>query len=87
LPLAGKILEALGEGLRPWFAGLELTVDLDALPALSEDRERLWAQLAGADFLTLNEKREAIGLAALDLGEVGGEDDDGPEPSPQQKTE
>ena len=43
LPLAGKILDALSEGLRPWFADLKLAVDLDAVPALSEDRERLWA--------------------------------------------
>ena len=62
LPLAGKILDALSEGLRPWFAELKLAVDLDAVPALSEDRERLWAQVAGADFLTPEEKREAVGL-------------------------
>lgn len=66
LPLAGKILEALSEGLRPWFADLSLGVDLDAIPALSEDRERLWAQVAAADFLTLNEKRQAIGLPEVD---------------------
>ena len=63
LPLAGKILEALSEGLRPWFAGLSLGVNLDAIPALSEDRERLWAQVAAADFLTMDEKRAAIGVA------------------------
>ncbi|MBL0115022.1 MAG: phage portal protein [Sphingomonadales bacterium] len=65
LPLAGKILDALAEGLRPWFAGLKLSVDLDQVPALSEDRERLWAQLAAADFMTVNEKRAMVGLEAL----------------------
>lgn len=62
LPLAGKILDALSEGLRPWFADLKLAVDLDAVPALSEDRERLWAQVGAADFLTPEEKRAAVGL-------------------------
>lgn len=62
LPLAGKILDALAEGLRPWFTELSLRVDIDQVSALSEDRERLWAQVAGADFLTVEEKREAVGL-------------------------
>ncbi len=62
LPLAGKILEALSEGLRPWFDDLKLGIDLDAIPALGEDRERLWAQVSAADFLTLEEKRAVVGL-------------------------
>jgi HK97 family phage portal protein len=62
LPLAGKILAGLAEGLRPWFPQLELKVDLDRVPALAEDRERLWAQLSAADFLTGAEKRALLGL-------------------------
>jgi HK97 family phage portal protein len=62
LPLTAKILSALAEGLRPWFAGLDLAVDLDAVSALSEDRERLWAQVSAADFLTLEEKRAMAGF-------------------------
>ena len=67
LPLAGKILEALAQGLRPHFgragfADLALGVDLDAIPALSEDRERLWAQVSAADFLEPGEKRTMLGL-------------------------
>ncbi len=73
LPLAGKILCALAEGLRPWFAGLELSVDLDQLVALAEDRERLWAQLAGVDFLTVDEKRALIGYEAMGVEEGPGE--------------
>ncbi len=75
LPLAGKILAALSEGLRPWFAGLSLSVDLDRVGALSEERERLWAQVGGADFMTVNEKRAAVGLDPLDLEEVEEEPD------------
>jgi|CXWL01.1.fsa_nt_gi HK97 family phage portal protein len=62
LPLTGKILDALAEGLKPWFAGLSLSVDLDRVVALSEDRERLWAQVSGAGFLSPNEKRAMLGL-------------------------
>jgi HK97 family phage portal protein len=62
LPLARKMLDALGEGLRPHFPGLSLDIDLDQVPALSEDRERLWAQISAADFLTLEEKRALVGL-------------------------
>jgi HK97 family phage portal protein len=62
LPLAGKILSGLREGLEPWFPRLELAVDLDRVPALAEDRERLWAQLSAADFLTGAEKRALLGL-------------------------
>ena len=38
---------------------------MDGVPALAEDRERLWAQVSAAEFLTDAEKR-----ALLSLGEV-----------------
>ena len=70
LPLAGKILDALVQGLRPHFGrtdstDLTLGVDLDAIPALSEDRERLWAQISAADFLEPHEKRQIVGLGQV----------------------
>lgn len=62
LPLAGKILGGLSRGLEPWFPRLALAVDLDRVPALAEDRERLWAQVNAADFLERDEKRALLGL-------------------------
>ena len=62
LPLAAKIFAALGEGLAPWFKEVSLAIDLDRVPALSEDRERLWAQVSAADFLSDAEKRSMLGL-------------------------
>jgi phage portal protein BeeE len=62
LPLAAKIFAALGEGLAPWFPKAKLAVDLDRIPALSEDRERLWKQVTEADFLSDAEKRGLLGL-------------------------
>ncbi|MCW1401211.1 phage portal protein [Novosphingobium sp. MW5] len=62
LPLAGKLLAALGEGLATWFPDAQLAVDLDRVPALAEDRERLWSQVTAADFLSDDEKRALLGL-------------------------
>ncbi|MCZ8170830.1 MAG: phage portal protein [Brevundimonas sp.] len=66
LPLAGKILSALGEGLATWFPNASLAIDLDRVPALAEDRERLWSQVSAADFLSADEKRALLGLSAGD---------------------
>ncbi|MDP8995090.1 MAG: phage portal protein [Pseudomonadota bacterium] len=68
LPLAGRILAGLAGALAAWWPGLRLEVDVDQVTALAQDRERLWAQISAADFLTREEKREMLGLA--------------PEPSP-----
>ena len=62
LPLAAKILAAIGEGLANWFPDACLAIDLDRVPALAEDRERLWAQISAAEFLGDGEKRALLGL-------------------------
>ena len=62
LPVAGKILAAIHEGLSPWFPDARLALDLDRVPALAEDRERLWSQVKDADFLSDAEKRSLLGL-------------------------
>ena len=62
LPLAGTILAALSQGLAGWFEEAGLRVDLDRVPALAEDRERLWGQVGAADFLSREEKRAMVGI-------------------------
>ena len=62
LPLAEKILSGIGAALGAWWPGVKLAVDSDQISALSEDRERLWAQVSAADFLTREEKREMLGF-------------------------
>lgn len=62
LPLAEKILGGIGGALAAWWPGVRLMVDLDAVTALAEDRERLWAQVSGAEFLSREEKREMLGF-------------------------
>ena len=61
LPLAGAILAGLVPGLAADFPGGRVEVDLDRVPALVEDRERLWAMVARADFISADEKREMVG--------------------------
>jgi phage portal protein BeeE len=46
-----------------------LRLDLDGVPALAADRERLWAQLGAADFLSADEKRAMLGMAARETGQ------------------
>ena len=72
LPLGGKLLAALTEGLAPWFPDVRLTIDLDKVPALAEDRERLWSQVSAASFLSPAEKRQMLGIAET-KSEIGSE--------------
>ena len=64
IPMAEKILAAIAQGLRAWWPDLALRPELDGVPALAADRERMWAQVAGADFLSGEEKRAMLGLEA-----------------------
>jgi HK97 family phage portal protein len=63
LPLAGRMLSGIGAALASWWPGLSLAVDVDQVTALSEDRERLWAQVSAAPFLSDAEKREMLGFS------------------------
>lgn len=68
LPLIAKMLAGMLEGLAPWFPETTLSVDLDRVSALSEDREKLWSLVTSADFLDGNEKRALLGLPAQGEG-------------------
>ncbi|HWV83771.1 MAG TPA: phage portal protein [Hyphomicrobiaceae bacterium] len=66
IPLVGRTAKSLSRWLAPaWDPDLELRPDLDAVEALSPEREALWARLDKASFLTLNEKRAAAGYSPL----------------------
>lgn len=62
LPLTQKLFSSLNLALAPWFPDAAISVDLDQITALSEDRERLWKQVSDADFLSRAEKRQMLGL-------------------------
>lgn len=62
LPLVAKICGALAQGLDDWWPGLVIAPDLDAVPALSDERAALWERVATADFLSADEKKALLGL-------------------------
>ena len=63
LPMASRMAEAMTGFLCE--GGLRLTHDLDQVEALSVDREALWARLGKAEFLSDDEKRQAVGYGAV----------------------
>jgi HK97 family phage portal protein len=69
LPLVNRTLKALSGWLAPGFGeGLALRASLDAVEALASERAALWDRVASADFLTVDEKRAAVGLGPLGEG-------------------
>ena len=67
VPLVRRTAEAVAHWLGPAFGGaVSLVPDLDAIEALAPERESLWRRVAAADFLTADEKREAVGYARRD---------------------
>jgi len=75
LPLVNRTAKALSAWLAPSFAGtesamdaaaLELRPEVDAVEALSTEREALWTRVGASDFLTVNEKRAAVGYGAVE---------------------
>ncbi|MGE0828211.1 MAG: phage portal protein [Hyphomonadaceae bacterium] len=64
LPLAFKAARAIEAWLGERWAGApaSISVDLEAVPALAEERDALWARIAAADFLREAEKRTLVGL-------------------------
>ncbi len=73
LPLAGRVASALAQWLAPAFGeGLTLAVDSDRIEALAGDRAALWERVSKAPFLTVNEKRAAVGYGAVAGGDTFG---------------
>lgn len=66
LPLLENITGSFTNWLMPMFGGnLSLDYDTDEISALSVRREKIWDRVGNADFLTNNEKREAVGYSPL----------------------
>ena len=68
LPLVSRV----GVSLVQWLdtaENLRAVVDTDRIDALASDRAALWDRVVKADFITLNEKREAVGYAPIDGGD------------------
>ena len=62
LPLVQRTQGAMAHWLQPYFSeDIRFKPDVDAIEALSSEREALWRRVSAATFLTEDEKREAIG--------------------------
>jgi HK97 family phage portal protein len=70
LPLVARTAEALSQWLGAGFGEeLQLGFDVDRIEALSQEREALWARIERSRFLTLNEKRAAVGYGPVPGGD------------------
>ena len=61
IPLVRRTAESLTHWLSSAFGDLVLEPDLDGVEALALERESLWRRVGAADFLSADEKREAVG--------------------------
>lgn len=70
LPLLETVCGALNNWLTPQFGrDLALDYDTDAVSALNPRRDKLWERLNDAKFLSINEKRQAVGFSTVPGGD------------------
>jgi len=70
IPLLDKYADALSNWLSYWYdENLVIDFDRESISVLTERRENLWSKIAGADFMTINEKRAFVGLGPIKNGE------------------
>ena len=69
VPLVSGVYSSLGRFFRPTFGDISITPNLSSIHAISLDQEERMNALANARFMTVNEKRRAIGLEDIDGGD------------------
>jgi len=70
LPLVDNVANSLNNWLLPNFGkDLHFRYDTENISALAPKREKVWTRLEGADFMTINEKRHAVGLDPIEGGD------------------
>ena len=70
LPLLTKTTMAIDHWIMPMFkADLYLDFDRDEISALTAQRDLLWEKIQKADFLSINEKRAALGYGPIEGGD------------------
>ncbi|HBG34501.1 MAG: phage portal protein [Alphaproteobacteria bacterium GWC2_42_16] len=70
LPYLEIIKGELNQWLTPFFGDdLNLTYDVESIPALAPKRDVLWEKIEKASFLTINEKRALIGYPPIPDGD------------------
>ncbi|PCI04332.1 MAG: phage portal protein [Hyphomicrobiales bacterium] len=67
LPLVKRTAASLGNWLGPQFGdNIKLEFNRETVEAIAPDMEKQWARIGSAEFLTDNEKREALGYGPID---------------------
>lgn len=67
LPTLDKIIAEVNRWICPYYdENLHFKYDADSIPALAVRREVLWSKIQNSDFLTMNEKRSALGFGPID---------------------
>ena len=73
IPLLDHLTDSLNHWLVPMFsADLHLAYDVNEISGLSARREKIWARIENASFLSVNEKRQMVGLSPIEGGDVVG---------------
>lgn len=71
LPLAERIWSDIIHWLtRRLQLSVSIRLNIDAIPALSVRRDRVWNRISNAQFLTINEKRKILGFPPLENEDV-----------------
>jgi HK97 family phage portal protein len=71
IPLVENVVEHLNNWLIPFYQpNLELSYDIDSISALAPKRDSTWRRIGDCKFLTINEKRNALGFAPLEGGDI-----------------
>lgn len=70
IPLLDHLTDSLNHWLVPMFGEkIELQYDVNDISGLSSRREKIWSRIENASFLTINEKRQMIGLSSIEDGD------------------
>lgn len=72
LPMVDNITTALNNWLLPQFGteNLRLYYNTDEVPALAPKREKHWNRIEKSSFMTINEKRQAMGMEPIAGGDT-----------------
>ena len=67
IPLLDHLTDSLNHWLVPMFnENIRLEYDVNDISGLSSRREKIWARIENASFLTENEKRQMVGLSPME---------------------
>jgi HK97 family phage portal protein len=71
LPLLDNVKDNLNNWLAPQFGhDIHIDYDIDRIEALAPRRQQVWDRLMQSDFMTVNEKRQALSMKPIAGGDV-----------------